>query len=98
MNPSDPEHARPRRTWGPYLLVGVLLLTVLGACELSGWRFLRQPLERVLSQRLAQPVALGPGVGALYPLTPSGRAPSCRRPPWRPWRPRQRRLMDTRLA
>jgi uncharacterized protein involved in outer membrane biogenesis len=39
--------------------VGILLtLAVLAAGEASGWRFLKQPLERLLSQRLAQPVAL----------------------------------------
>lgn len=40
--------------WAGWLTVGVVV--VLGLCELSGWPFLRGPLERQLASRLAVPV------------------------------------------
>jgi AsmA family protein len=56
---THPPRERPRGKWGLYGLVAALLmLAVFAACEASGWRFLKQPLERFFSQRLAQPVAL----------------------------------------
>lgn len=51
---------RPARL-GLYLLgFAIVVAAAVAACELAGWRFLRDPLEQALSRRLERPVHLSP--------------------------------------
>lgn len=48
---------RPRRLVIPSVIL--LLTGAIAACELLGWPFLREPVQRRLSERLGAPVAIG---------------------------------------
>ncbi|MCW7537841.1 AsmA family protein [Aquabacterium sp. A7-Y] len=54
-----PRHPLWRRPGGIALLLLALLVLAFAACEMAGWPFLRQPIERTLEKRLQREVVIG---------------------------------------